>query len=183
MWRLGHSVLSIHRWLVDFLSRGRGTFESGRDCCCKLGPRRASCSGTHPIWGGRDDSPNIPRVFQLHADLLQFPRTLGRVDGPHSCANRRRLRLDIQSHDLQCNPRANAVVVPRRIPASVKVQAGRDGSLHKRLAHAVLTEDDQRYRPLNARAAPGVFPTECLGGLIRDDWPKSPPKKCSSYCR
>jgi hypothetical protein len=89
--------------------------------------------------------------------LLQFPQTLRCVDRAHSCAHRRGLRLDFQSHHLQRNPRSNAVIVPRRIPAPMQVQAGRHRSFHKWLAKAVLTENDQRDGPLDARAAPRVF--------------------------
>ena len=39
----------------------------------------------------------------------------------------------------------------------MQVQAGRDRSFYKWLAKAVLTENDQRDGPLDARAAPRVF--------------------------
>jgi hypothetical protein len=40
----------------------------------------------------------------------------------------------------------------------MQIQAGRDGSFDKWLAHAVLAEDDQRDGPFDAGAAPRVFP-------------------------
>src|SRR5438128_12416266 len=44
----------------------------------------------------------------------------------------------------------------------MQIQAGRDGSFHKRLAQAVLTEDNQRDGSFNARTSPRVFPNEMV---------------------
>src|SRR5438045_3504101 len=45
----------------------------------------------------------------------------------------------------------------------MQIQAGRDGSFHKRLTQAVLTEDNQRDGTFNARTSPRVFPN----GMVR----------------
>jgi len=79
--------------------------------------------------------------------------------GPHY----RGLRLEFQSHHLQGNPRSNAVIVSRGIPATMQVEARRDRPFYKWLAQAVLTEDDQRDGPLDPRAAPRVM----LRGIAR----------------
>jgi hypothetical protein len=47
----------------------------------------------------------------------------------------------------------------------MQVQAGRDGSFHKWLAQAVLTEDDQWNGALNAGAAPRFFSHGIAGSI------------------
>src|SRR4029077_15555673 len=49
-------------------------------------------------------------------------------------------------------------IVPRRVPASMKIQAGRDGSFDKRLPPTGLAEDAHREGAVAARAAPRVLP-------------------------
>jgi hypothetical protein len=87
------------------------------------------------------------------------------MDGAHSGAYGRRFRFDFQAHDLKSDPRADAVVVSRGITTPVEVEAGRDSSLHERLAHAVLTENDQRDGALNPRAAARFFSREIIRGV------------------
>src|SRR5256884_160369 len=105
---------------------------------------------------GLEVEPKPPAV-RARVRSVHTSQSLRCVDRAHSCAHRRGLRLDFQSHHLQRNPRSNAVIVPRGIPAPMQVQAGRDRSFYKWLAKAVLTENDQRDGPLDARAAPRVF--------------------------
>jgi hypothetical protein len=47
----------------------------------------------------------------------------------------------------------------------VHVDAGRNRSFDERLAHAVLAEDNQRDRPLDARAATRFFSDEIIWGF------------------
>jgi len=95
--------------------------------------------------------------------MLEFAGALRIVDRAHSGANRRRLGLDVQTHDLKSDPGADAVIVARRIAASVQIDAGGDGSLDERFTQAILAEDNQRNGTINARAAPRVFSDGTVG--------------------
>src|SRR5262249_26343584 len=72
--------------------------------------------------------------------------------------------------NLQRDPGSNVAVMPRRIAATMQIQAHCGGALQKLLAHSVKTGNQQRHRPFDARTAAALRPCKsesCIGSWNR----------------
>src|SRR5215472_6613414 len=117
-----------------------------------------------PVRRRRNDAPDVGGILEFHADLLQFAHAWRPMNRAYPRSNRRWLGLDAQAHDLQRDPGLYATIVAGRIAAAVQVYAGRNSSLHKRFAAAILAEDDQRNGAVDARAAAQFFLNNTIRG-------------------
>ena len=105
-----------------------------------------------PVFGYGVDAPNISGSFQFDADLAEFARRLSSEDRANASAHGARVG-SIGSRDLKSDPTFRRVFMARGIAAAVKIDGDRGCSFLENFAAAVGSKNDERNRPLDARAA------------------------------
>lgn len=106
-----------------------------------------------PIVRRSRNSPDVCRGLEFDANVIEFARAAGKVNGFDLSADGASFFADGGLSNLQGNPRTDVAVVAGRIAAAVEIEAHGGRAFEEFLAETVLAGDQQRDGALDAGAA------------------------------